>query len=282
MSNKIKKIVLPTDFSELGDFAYSLASFIAKQTGASIDVVSIIPGPSGALYSKEGNLINDEGNDYSEWYNSLKAAEEKMASWVKDKSYINDTSCSIGNVNSSILRYATANDMDLIVMGTDGLYSTGLWSQPSHAEFISNHSPVPVLTLKCDRTNINLKEIILVSDFLEANLMDLSILKSLQSVFDSKLLLLKVKKNNAVRSNSKIVSDITAFAEVNDITNYEACIYEDDNVEAGIGKFAAERDVDLISLGTHQKKGFSKLFRVGISDDVINHLFHPVLTFPIL
>lgn len=281
MTNKIKKIILPTDFSELSDFAYSMALYIAKKTGASIDVVSIIPGPSGALYSKDGELINDEGNDYSEWSNSLKAAEENMMSWIKDKSHINNTFCSIGNVDSSIIRYATDHDMDLIIMGTEGLYSNTLWSQPSHAEFISNHSPVPVLTLKCDRSNINLKEIILVSDFLEAKQMDLRIIKSLQFVFDSKILLLKVKKNNAIRSTHEIESDMAAFAEVNDITNYETCIYEDDNIEAGIGKFAAERDVDLITLGSHQKTGFSKLFRMSISDDVVNHLFHPVLTFPI-
>lgn len=282
MIEKMTTILLPVDFSELSDFAYILASHIAEKTKAKIDVVSIIPGPLGAFYSSAGELMNDEGNDYTEWSDRLAATKKSMENWIETKTHISNTYCTIGNVDDGIIRYATDHEVDLIVMGTDGLYSnSSIWSKPSHAEFISNHSPVPVLTLKCDRTDINLKEMILVSDFLNAQKINLSIVKALQSIFDSKLLLLKVKLNNSIRSKSEIESDMTAFANLNDLSNYELCIYDDESVEAGIGKFAAERDVDLIALGTHQKKGFSKLFRGSISDDVVNHLFHPVLTFPI-
>lgn len=281
MTNNIKRILLPTDFSDLGDFAYRLAAHIVKNTDATIDVISIIPGPSGAFYSSDGALVNDDGDDYSEWAKRLKDTKELMHAWTKDKAHIKNTHCAIGNVDRDIIRYATDHEMDIITMGTDGLYTKSLWSEPSHAEFISNHSPVPVLTLKCDRSDIDLKEIILVSDFLVAKPIDLSIIKSLQSVFNSKLLLLKIKKSNAIRSTFEINNDIEAFAKANGLSNYERCIYENESVEAGIGKFAAERDVDLITLGTHQKNGFSKLFRLSISDDVVNHLFHPVLTFPL-
>lgn len=281
MSDTIKNILLPTDFSELGDYAYTLASYIASHTGASIDIVSVTSGPAGAFYSTDGRLLNDEGNDYSEWTDRLDTAKAKMNAWTRGKDFIASTYCTIGDVDNTIIRYAMDHKVDLIIMGTDGLYSTGRWTQASHAEFISNHSPVPVLTLKCDRSDISLNEIILVGDFLVAKAMDLAIVKGLQSVFGSKLLLLKVKTINAVRTEHEIETDMTAFARVNDLSNYELCIYHNDSVEAGIGKFAAERDVDLIALGTHQKKGFSKLFRRSISDDVVNHLFHPVLTFPI-
>lgn len=102
MINKIKKILLPTDFGELGNFAFTLASFSAEQSETIIDVVSIVSGPSGTFYSNAGDVTNDEGEDYNELSVSLDEAKEKMESWVHDKNYIANTYCAIGEVDISI------------------------------------------------------------------------------------------------------------------------------------------------------------------------------------
>lgn len=281
MVNKINNILLPTDFGELGEFAYTMAKHIADKSKASIHVISVVPGPQDAFYSNSGQLLNFEGNDYTEWDKKLAISKEKMKTWISDKTHISDTLSVIGKVDDSILLYANNHDIDLIVMGTDGVFGSRFWNKPSHAEFITNHSTIPVLTLKCDRTNIHLEEIVFVGDFLEAKEMNLDITKSIQTVFNSKLLLLKIHTPHDNRSNDQIIKDIEAYAKVNKLSNYEIHIYEDKIIESGIGKFTAEKDIDLIILGTHQGKGFSKLFHKNISDDIVNHLFHPILTFPI-
>jgi len=277
----MKKILIPTDFSKLGDYAYTIANFLANKTGAKIDVISIVPGPQGAIYSKTGALLNDEGNDYTEWYNRLNIQKEKMEKWVEDKINIAQTFCTIGNIDQYILDYANAQNMDLIVMGTEGLFNKNVWSKGSHTEFITNHADVPVLSLKCDRSDLNLQEIVFISDFLHNEKMDLEIVKSIQAAFNSKLRLLKIKKPNHQRTQEQIENDMKAFALTNDLSNYQMDVYEDKTVESGIGKFCAAEDIDMVVLGTHQAKGFSKLFRKNISDDVVNHLYHPILTFPI-
>ena len=166
-------------------------------------------------------------------------------------------------------------------MGSEGLFGKSIWSKGSHTEYISNHSDIPVLSLKCDRKNINLKEIVLVGDFLESEKINLSILKDIQTAYQSKLILLKIKTPSQVRTDEQIYNDMEAFAKNNELSNYVTKTYKDVTVESGIGKFTAENDIDMISLGSHHGHGFSKLFRGSISDDVVNHLFHPVLTFPI-
>ena len=103
----------------------------------------------------------------------------------------------------------------------------------------------------------------------------------MQALHDSKLLLLKIKLDNASRTEAQLTADMHAFALANGLPNYEVHIYPDKLVEAGIGKFAAEKDIDLIMLGTHQAGAFSRLFRGSISKDVVNHLYHPILTFPL-
>jgi nucleotide-binding universal stress UspA family protein len=47
----MKRILVPIDFSELSENAYGIASKLAKGTNAEITVLTIIPGPSGAVYS---------------------------------------------------------------------------------------------------------------------------------------------------------------------------------------------------------------------------------------
>lgn len=276
----MKKILVPTDFTDLGNYAYGVADILAKGTGAEIITLSVIPGPRGAIYDDRGELTNDEGNDYTEWTKRLAKVKEQMNDWIENKSNVVNSICTIGNIDDSILHYSDANDIDLIVMGTEGLFDKSIWSKGSHTEFISNHAGLPVLSLKCDRSNLDLKEILFVSDFIEPEEIDLSILKSIQKSNDSKLVLLQVKTPKRNRTNEQIADDIQAFADKNGLENYSMNIYEDTSVESGIGKFSAENDIDLIVLGTHQGYGFSKLFKGSISDDVVNHLFHPILTIP--
>lgn len=277
----MKKILVPTDFSERGDFAYAVASKLAQDTHAKILTMSVISGPRGAVYNKKGELKNDEGNDYTEWTKRLAANKVKMKDWIADKPDVVDSITTIGDIDNSILHYSESNDVDLIVMGTEGTFNKSKWTKGSHTTYISNHSDIPVLSLKCDRSNMDLKEILLVSDFLENEKLDLSILKAIQSAYNSKIILLKVNTPKQKRTDEQIIDDMEAFACTNKLTNYSKEIYNASTVESGIGKFSAENGIDLIALGTHQSYGFSKLFSGSISDDVVNHLFHPILTFPL-
>lgn len=278
----MKYILVPTDFSDLGNYAYDVANIIAKNTSAKIIAISIVPGPQGALYSNSGQLLNDDGNDYTEWDKKLSANKTKMVDWMENKSNIIDSFCTIGNVDKTILEFSEDNDIDLIVMGTNGLFQKSIWTAGSHAEYITSHSEIPVLTLKCDRSDLDLNEIVLVSDFLENKKIDLKIVKEIQKAYKSKILLLKIKTPKYTRDDEKIRADMEAWAKTNILENYSINIYPDSGVESGIGKFCAAKDIDLIALGTHQSNGFSKLFKENISDDVVNHLFHPILTFPIV
>ncbi len=277
----MKKILLPTDFSDLGDFAYGIASKLAKDTNAEIIALSIVSGPPGAIYSLSGELTNDEGNDYSEWKRKLDASKAKLQDWVSGKPGIVHTISAIGNVDDTILRISEVEEVDLIVMGSEGLYRKSVWSKDSHTEYVTNHSEIPVLSLKCDRENIDLNQIVLVGDFLTAEKINVNILKVIQEAYQSTLVLLTINTPSQTRTEKEVHSDMELFAKCNDLSNYVMKTYNDVTVESGIGKFTAENDIDLIAMGTHQGHGFSRLFKGSISDDVVNHLYHPILTFPI-
>lgn len=279
--SNMKKILLPTDFSELGNFAYGVANKLAKDTNAEIIALSIVAGPPGAIYSLSGELTNDKGNDYSEWKKKLDASKTQLESWVADKPRISRNITCIGKVDDTILRISEVEDANLIVMGSEGLYQKPQWTKDSHTEYVTNHSDVPVLSLKRDRQNIDLKQIVLVGDFLMAEKINFDVLKAIQAAYQSTVVLLKIITPSEIRNDEEVVADMEAFAKANSLSNYVMKTFNDLSVESGIGKFADENEIDLIAIGTHQGHGFSKLFRGSISDDVVNHLNHPILTFPI-
>ncbi len=277
----MKKILVPTDLTVLGDYAYTIASKIAESNDAQIILLSVVMAPQNTLFDANGNFIEDGESDYTVLKQKQVLLQEQLDKFAENKKQISKQISVIGNINQAILNCTKNEEIDLIVMGTNGNYSQTLFSHQSHAEFLINHSSIPIITLKCDRSNLNVDKIAFVSDFLEPENYQLDTLKKVQSIFDSTLILLKILTKRQIRPKEEIIKTIENFAEKNELNKYEIHFYEDQSVEHGVSKFCAEKDIDLIALGTHQRSGFSKFFRHSITDDIVNNVFHPILTFPI-
>lgn len=63
--------------------------------------------------------------------------------------------------------------------------------------------------------------------------------------------------------------------------NYTLNIYNDNSVEKGIMNFATQIGAQLIGMGTHGRKGISHFFNGSISEDLVNHVNMPMITFKI-
>ncbi len=277
----MKKILIPTDFSDLGDYAYDLANKISASTNAEIHILSVVPATPDVLFDKDGNAIDDVGIDLSKLKGEEKAATEKLLKWWKGKENIKIGKVKIGLVEDDILRYVKENEIDLIVMGTTGSHGLDEFLRGSHAGHISMQAPVPVLSLKCDRSEMEVKDLLFVCDFHEPEKLDLSMLKTLQDVFDAKLNFLKINTKHDFDSQRKIVSKMKEFADLNDMGDVYFHVYCDDNVEQGIVNFCEDTGIDFVTIGTHQRGELSRLFKKSISNQIVKHIWQPVLTFPI-
>jgi nucleotide-binding universal stress UspA family protein len=65
------------------------------------------------------------------------------------------------------------------------------------------------------------------------------------------------------------------------IQNYSLHIFNDANVEKGIINFSNSINADLIGLSTHGRTGLAHFFNGSISEDLVNHVIKPVITFKI-
>lgn len=146
----LKRIAVPTDFSEYSNNALKYGCALSEKFGADLhlihvlqDLVAMVPEP-GLAFPPPG--------DYIEQLNtSCKDALEKLPdeSWSVGGEVIR--AVRQGPAFVEIVRYAKENDIDLLVMGTHGRSGLTHVLLGSVAEKVVRKSPCPVLTVRPDQ-----------------------------------------------------------------------------------------------------------------------------------
>lgn len=143
----LKTILVPTDFSEASEAALEYAKGLAQAFGASIHVVHVTEDLLAHAWSAEVYVASmpnlREEID--------KEARDRLATMVTDdeRARFNvSTAVIAGNPFLEIVRYAKANDIDLIVIGTHGRGPIAHMLLGSVAEKVVRKSPCPVLTVR--------------------------------------------------------------------------------------------------------------------------------------
>jgi len=286
----MKKILVPTDFSEQSGFAFDLACQIAETNNATIialhvlDYTGIYDFTAGAsAYPMMGSPAGLEFDEtFLNTFNS--AAEEKMEKFVenhkKEKIQI-ITEIKIGNAYLYITDKIREENIDLIIMGSKGTGDTSEMLIGSNTEKVVRHAKCPVLTVKQPKDLKSIHDIVFASTFTPAECSASNDLLKLQAVFNAKLHLVRINTPNNFETTRKTKRLIQEFIDKNGIKNYTINIYNDKLEEDGIIYFAQDIDADLIALATHGRSGILHLLSGSIAEDVVNHAKRPVWTFRI-
>ncbi len=277
----MKKILIPTDFSELGDFAYGIAKKVAAHTNASIYALSVVSVPGEAVFDENGELKDCQEFDVDGIRSEAKETAGKMSEWLVGKPEIVSSSVRIGHLADDILKCIEQEEFDLVVMGTNGAVGLKQHTIGSIAEKIVRQSAAPVLTLKCNRDDMEIKDIVLISDFREKGEVNIGIVRQLQKAFDARLHLLKINTKADFETNLDVKANMYAFVEKHGLENVDFHVYCDTSVENGIRNFSAEHEMDFVSMGTHGRTGLGRMLKGSIAESVVNHIYQPILTFKI-
>lgn len=144
---RLRRILLPTDFSDSARAAQTYACALADQYQSELhvlhvmqDVMLMMPEPGTAFGLPQNYLVD------------LKLGAEKAldnllpAEWTKGKVVVRATR--MGNPFVEIVRYAREHDCDLIVIGTHGRSGLTHVLLGSVAEKVVRKAPCPVLTVR--------------------------------------------------------------------------------------------------------------------------------------
>ena len=143
----IQTILHPTDFSSPSRHAFALACSLAKDHGARVIVLHVVP-PAPAI-AMEGFVPPEPESERD------RLAEMLWQIVPADPQVRVEHQLSDGNPAREILRVAQEHKCDLIVMGTHGRTGLSRLLMGSVAEHVVRKAACPVLTVK-----VPLKEIV--------------------------------------------------------------------------------------------------------------------------
>ena len=146
----------------------------------------------------------------------------------------------------------------------------------SETQIIARRSKIPLLSLMCDRSDLQIRHILLVHDFNNPAKEDLKLMHNLITSFNTKLHLLQITSGKIESEKPVVEENMKKFAALNGIDNFECHLINDKDVENGVIHFNQMNEMDIICIGTHGKGG---LFHQSATEKLINHLFKPIISF---
>jgi nucleotide-binding universal stress UspA family protein len=142
---KLNTILVPSDFSECSNAAVRYGLELARRFDAKVHLLHVIQDPATQPWAAEGLSI-PLLDAVEQWQ---KSAKERLGASVPGPDAGRVTVVTVvATPYPEILRYAEANAVDLIVMGTHGRSGVSHMLLGSITERVVRRAPCPVLTVR--------------------------------------------------------------------------------------------------------------------------------------
>lgn len=276
----MKKILVPVDFSKSSEYASKMAGKIASKTKSEVFLLHMIELPTGIVDMGAGsNFSIPESMLY------VRKIKDRILEF-KEQFFEEDIevhhSIRFQHPHEGILNYAKKVEADLIVMGNKGHSNFEEILIGSNTEKVVRTAEIPVLVVKRDCEDVNLKNLVFASNFKDEN-EKISFKKFLDfaNSFKSKVHLVKVNTPGSFESTQKSTERIKDFIGGFDLPKHSINIYNDVSVKKGILNFARDIDADLIALRTHGRSGIAHLFSASVTKNLSKNALKPMLTIKI-
>lgn len=256
----MKKILVPTDFSENANLALRHAIEIANKFGATICILHAYQVATSA-----GNLVSIDS--------IVKAdREEELATLIREIKHLLapntriESQISKGNSVESICYSAEKLKADLIIMGTKGADGMKKLFLGSIASNVILHTSIPVLAIPTDFQNFHLKDITLALD--GKKIEDLTLLKPMLDLvkgFDAVLDLLTVIDQD--HPKARIDPDLEDYLKNEGFYTY--FLVKAGHIVEGIRKFVAREKSDMLCLIHHPRGLFQNIFGASVAKEMV-------------
>lgn len=274
----MKKILVPTDFSENAENALQIAAQLAQKFKSEIYLLHMIELPV--------NMSNPVGetrsNNLPEAIGFMKLAKKRFTE-ILSRPYLKGIKVheivEFHQAFDGIMETSREHGCDYIIMGSKGASGFKEMFIGSNTEKVVRTSEIPVLVIKEARPNFEVNDFVFATNLDNNNKMTLEKVVEFAKLMDARLHLLYVNTANEFITSKDTDTYLEKYVEDIDFDNYEFHIYNDDSVEQGVLNFSKKINADLIGIATHGRKGLSHFFNGSISEDLVNHAHSPVITF---
>ena len=282
----MKRILVPTDFSDHAEYALKVAAQIARKNNGEIYLLHMLEMPSHISNDGigESNAVGSS-SDIPEVMFFMEKTRERFQEVVNEP-YLQGINIveaiQFEKAFDGIISHSKKHNIDLVVMGSHGASGFREMFIGSNTEKVVRTSDIPVLVIKKEEGEFNPQNFVFASDFSSEIKKPFKDVVAFANAFDANLHLVFVNTPNDFKSThaaEKLIHDFAAEANIKN--GYTTHIYNDINVEKGILHFSNKVNADLIGMCTHGRQGLAHFFNGSISEDLVNHAVRPVVTFKI-
>jgi nucleotide-binding universal stress UspA family protein len=273
---KMKKILVPCDFSEPAVEAFRFAIDLAARSQGKVIVLKVIDLPNvtyGAsidmsIYNYSPTLLKDLEEDAKKSYKKM---FDKFGKKTRNISFV----VVQGPTSIMIRDYIEDNKIDLVVMGTHGTSGMEEFLVGSNTEKIVRFSNAPVIAIRNAVSISSIKNIVFPTT-LELNQTDfIKKLKSLQEYFGATLHVVHLNTPFSFIREIELKEYANHYKLSKCTLNIRNERYEPD----GIISFVKEVKADMLAMPTHGRRGLSHFINGSIAEDVVNHVECPIWTY---
>jgi universal stress protein A len=144
----IRRILVPTDFSECSDAAVTYARGLADTFGSQLHLLHVVQDPYTQPWAAEA-FPAPLGDMLTQWQEQARTRlQGLLPAGTEGKEGPGIVAVEVGSPFQQIIRYAEDHDIDLIVIGTHGRGPIGHMLLGSVAEKVVRKAPCPVLTVR--------------------------------------------------------------------------------------------------------------------------------------
>lgn len=273
---EILKVLIPTDFSVQAEYAYLMVKKFEEKTPIEIHFIHVLDVPDTVTINKNGKIETCGEIDIKYVISQKEIADRKLIDLKNMYGQHIQTHLVLGKITDNIINYSETNKFDLIVMGTKGAWGLKEKLSGSETQIIARKSEIPLLSLMCDRSDLIIKNILLVHNFKNSSNDNLKLLKKLIKAFGAKVHQLQIVSKQTNLEKENVLKLMDKYAADNGITDYENHLLNDMDIENGVIHFNQMQDMDIVCIGTHGKGG---LFHTSATEKLIKHLFKPIISF---
>ena len=275
----MKKILVPTDFSPNALKALTYAAEIAEMSGAHIYLLHVIEPKINMATMQTDSLNKISIERKSEELNSLVSTALSIYPKIKITPYLLGES-----VVPALLAYAEKEEMDLIIMGTNGSGGIKEAIMGTVTAAAIEKTNIPILSVPIYYDLKKPASLLLAIDQFEKEEDLYEELMEIAELFSATLNIVLIKDSEEKRNLDNLEQNLKEFMEflLQKFPNVSITteLLKGTNFEDSIAEYCSIHDVDLLAMVSYPKSFWEKLFRKGNTRSMAFHSTVPILAIP--
>jgi len=270
----MKKILVPTDFSQNAGNALEFAIALAQKEHAEIQLVHACQ----VLMTTPGIPASDVMQAIQ---GSVKKAEKQLLEWsanIRKKNKVNCTVCCKDElVVDFICERIRKWKPDLVVMGSKGATGTKAIILGSNAERVIQRATCPVLMVPEKASFGGLKKITYATDFHEPDMAGFDKLLDLAEDFNSKIDIVHIAVTEIFQNKLKLNKFMEGMSRKLIYRNFSCGLLHGKDMCKTLEEHLAENKSDLLVMSMHKGGMLKRLFGNSLTKRMTFHTHVPLL-----